>query len=321
VSVALSVFILTQRDEYPSVDEVAQTAQKQDPSEFLNIMGLKVVPIASRLVKSQKQQGIWLPYLRMYAYLTTGSIDGVPQKILRGDTGVLAPAECSVDFWKRKWRETADQNIAFVQGKSLQKNPWTKLLAMDPDWVRRRPQKGWVRPKNYLEGCMMTAHTAMRSLTSGGKSDSEIFADIPQDVSDMVLNRLKSQLDAITNGRTGQTSVAGVLSRLTCLETQPRVEDLSACTNGIDQQFKPLFDERTAFAMLRIVSQSMDSQPDKQLISQRIQSITSKIQTEDFMGRFDIGPEMKLLSYLASGDSSSQALTKIEQDYPDVKFK
>lgn len=319
-SIAVSAFILTQRDEYPNADEIAIAAQKADPSEFLNIMGLKVVPQASRLVKSQKQQPVWLPYLRMYAYLTTGAIDGVPQKILRGDASIAAPGECSVEFWKRKWRETADQNIAFVQGKSLQKNPWTKLLAMDPDWVRRRPQKGWIRPRNYIEGCIMTAYTAMRSLASGVKGDPEYGTDMPDGVSDMVLNRLKSQLDIISNGRTSQSAVSGILSRLTCLETQTKVEDLNLCVNGVDSQFKQLFDERTAFALLRLASQSTDSQADKQF-SQRMQSIAAKFQTEDYMGRFDLAPEMKLVSYFALGDSSPQAMSKIEQEYPDVKFK
>lgn len=320
-SIAVSVFILTQRDEYPSVDEVALAAQKSDPSEFLNIMGLRAVPQAARLVKSQKQQAIWLPYLRMYAYFTTGAIDGVSQKTLRGDVLMGAPPECSVDFWKRKWRETADQNIAFVQGKSLQKNPWTKLLAMDPDWVRRRPQKGWVRPRNYIEGCIMTAYTAMRSLTSGDKSDSEGLADMPEGVSDMVLSRLKSQLEVLTNSKTSQISVAGILSRLTCLETQTKLEDLNACVNGVDPQFKPLFDERVGFAVLRIGYQQGDSPVDKQQLTQRFQAVVSKFQTEDFMGRFDLGPELRMMSYLASGDSSSQAIAKIEQEYPDVKFK
>lgn len=321
VSIAVSVFILMQRDEYPSVDDVALAAQKQDPSEFLNIMGLKVIPQAGKLVKSQKQQPIWLNYLRMYAYFTTGAIEGVSQKILRGDAPLAAPQECSVEFWKRKWRESSDQNITFVQGKSLQKNPWTKLLAMDPEWVRRRPQKGWSRPRNYLEGCMMTAFTAMRSMASGVKSDTDVSVDMPEGVSDMVLNRLKSQIEVINNGRATQVPVAGILSRLSCLEAQARVEDLNLCINGLDPQFKPLFDERISFAVLRIAFQSADVQIDKQQLSQRFQSLAAKFQTEDVMGRFDLGPEMKMVSYLASGDSPSQALSKFEQDYPDLKFK
>lgn len=321
VSIAVSVFILTQRDEYPSVDDVALAAQKQDPSEFLNIMGLKVIPQAGKLVKSQKQQPIWLPYLRMYAYFTTGAIEGVSQKLLRGDTSLAAPQECSVDFWKRKWREMSDQNITFVQGKSLQKNPWTRLLAMDPEWVRRRPQKGWSRPRSYIEGCIMTAFTAMRSLVSGGKSDTEVSVDMPEGVSDMVLSRLKFQLDVINNSRAAQVAGTGILSRLSCLETQVRVEDLNLCVNGLDPQWKPLVDERVGLAVLRIALQSADIQLDKQQLNQRLQSLATKFQTEDVMGRLDLGPEMKMVSYLAAGDSPSQAVSKIEQEYPDLKIK
>lgn len=167
----------------------------------------------------------------------------------------------------------------------------------------------------------MTAFTAMRSLASGAKSDAEVSVDMPEGVSDMVLSRLKSQLEAINNGRATQVTGTGFLSKLSCLEAQVRIEDLNLCINGLDPQLKPLVDERIGFAVLRIAFQSADTQVDKQQLSQRLQSLAAKFQTEDVMGRFDLGPEMKMVSYLSAGDSPPQVLSKIEQEYPDLKLK
>jgi hypothetical protein len=99
------------------------------------------------------------------------------------------------------------------------------------------------------------------------------------------------------------------------------VEELNLCVNGLDPQWKPLVDERVGLAVLRIALQSADIQLDKQQLNQRLQSLATKFQTEDVMGRLDLGPEMKMVSYLAAGDSPSQVLSKIEQEYPDLKIK
>jgi len=315
----IGALIITRKDDSPNVSEVASLALRADPGEFLNIMGMKVIPQASRIGKSSKLQAVWVPYLRMYAFFTTGTIDGIPQKVLRGDAPSVAPSECSVEFWKRKWRETSSQTIAFIQGKSLQKNPWTKLLASDPDWIRRRPSKGWLKPRNYFEGCLMTAHTAIRSLAGELATTGESSDVLPAEIADSIAKRLMGQLEAISLGRAGAMPVRGdLLSAFSCLETQENFAALSACRAAFDSQIKPLQEEKFALALLRLAI--LQGQMDKGLLV-ALQAQSPKITGEDIMNHFDMTAESKLATYIAQSGSVEQAMTQIEGEYPDLKFR
>ena len=319
ISIGIGAWIVMDKDDAPDLVEVQGLAQKSDPTDFLNVMGVKVVPQAGRLLKSQKSQAVWLPYVRMYAYFTTGAIEGVSQKILRGDAGSMLPSECSVESWKRKWRENSTGTTAFIQGTSLQKNQWTKILAIDPDWARRRPAKGWSRPRSYVEGCLMTAHTAMRSMSSEKNADGTDL--INPDISAAILERLKFQLDAINNNRLQSAKAsAGVLAQLSCFESQSSLVDLEKCRQGVDQQFKPLFDERYSLSVLRIVIGTKNSGIDKVMAS-AISGFLPKMVPEDFMGRLDMTPEIKLLGYLNSYGDVEQALVRIGEEFPEMNFR
>ena len=319
VSLVIGAWIVLNKDETPELNEIQALAQKSDPTEFLNVMGVKVIPQAARLSKSQKMQPVWLPYLRMYAFYTTGSIEGVSQKLLRGDVSPALPTDCSVDFWKRKWRENVNSTLMFIQGTSMQKNPWTKLLSIDPDWVRRRPSKGWSKPRSYVEGCLMTAHTAMRSMSSEKNSDNSEF--ISMEVSSGILARLRFQLDAINGNRTNvPNGLTGLLAQLTCFETQAALVDLEQCRRSFDQQFKPLFDERYASAVLRLVIASKNPGLEKSLTA-LVGNTLPRMVTEDFMSRLDMAPEIKLMGYLNSYGDVEQALVRIGEEYPEMSFK
>lgn len=319
VSLVVGAWIVLNKDEAPEITEIQALAQKVDPTEFLNVMGVKVIPQAARLSKSQKMQPVWLPYLRMYAFYTTGSIEGVSQKLLRGDVPQALPSECSVEFWKRKWRENVNSTVMFIQGTSMQKNPWTKLLSIDPDWVRRRPSKSWSRPRSYIEGCLMTAHTAMRSMSVEKNSDGSEF--VSMEVSSGILARLRFQLDAINSNRTNAPNgLTGLLAQLTCFESQTVFSDLDKCRQGVDQQFKPLFDERYALAVLRLVIGAKNPGLEKNLAIAVANSLPRMV-AEDFMSRLDMAPEIKLMGYLNSYGDVDQALVRIGEEYPEMIFR
>ena len=319
VSLVIGAWIIMDKEVSIDLAEIQTLSQKSDPTEFLNVMGVKVIPQAARIAKSQKLQPLWLPYLRMYAYYTTGLVEGVSQKMLRGDALPTLPLECSVDAWKRKWRENAGAAVTFIQGTSLQKNPWTKLLGLDPYWVRRRPSKGWIRPKSYIAGCLMTAHTAIRSLSTEKNSDGSDF--ISMDISTAILARLRFQLDVINGNRTAVTAGgSGVLSQLICLETQMSLAELDKCRNGVDPQFRPLFDERYAFGVLRLVLASKTPNLEKSYAS-AIANALPRMVPEDFLSRLDLAPEIKLFGYLNSYGDVEQALARIGEEYTEMNFR
>lgn len=319
ISVGVGAWIVLDKDDTPEITEIQALAQKIDPTEFLNVMGVKVISQAPKLLKSQKLQPLWLPYVRMYAYFTTGSVEGISQKTLRGDVTPNLPQDCSVDFWKRKWKENPSSTLGFIQGVSLQKNPWTKLLSLDPDWVRRRPSKGWIRPKSFLEGCLMTAHTAIRSLSAEKNPDGSDY--IAGETVNGVMARLRHQIDAINNGRPSGASVSpGLLGQLICFESQVALADLERCKQGSDLQLKPLLDERYSLALLRLVLALKQPALDKSLVAV-ISGVLPKMISEDFMSRLDISPEIKLMGYLNSYGDVDQALARISEEYPEMNFK
>lgn len=321
VSVAAGVFIIMGRDDSPSLPEVSSLASKPDPADFLNTMGMKVIPQAAKIIKSPKLQSDWIPYVRMYAYFTTGVVEGVSQKALRGDAPAAAPPDCSVDYWKRKWRENAATIVSFLQTSTLQKNPWTRLLAIDPEWLRRRPQKNWLRPKSYLEGCLMTAHTAMRSMSLDIAPGQDGVVAISAEISGLVMTRLKYQLEYAVQGKAVPAmALTGILSQLVCYETQTSLKDLETCRGSSEQPFKPLLDERYALAVVRLLAKQTQVTLDRALLG-AVQTILPRFVSEDFMSRFDMTPESKILNYVNSYGDIDQALARIQEEYPDMEFK
>jgi hypothetical protein len=318
--------ILKKMDDVPPMAELVALSEKGDPTDFLNVMGLKVIPQAAKIAKSQKNLSTWLPMLRMYAYYTSGGIEGVSQKILKGEAPAAFNHDCTVEGWKRKWKESTSQTMQFLTGRSLQKNSWTKLLSMDPNWIRRRPQKGWTKPRNLYEGCLMTASVAMRSmagdLPAGGDSGQEgVHADVLTSVS----RRLQNQLEIVHGVPvTGldETSVEGssILGVLTCLESKPTVLGLADCRALIDPGLDPVVEEHFGLALIKLVVAQGQGMPDAQWKAS-MQGVSSKLFPEDVMSHLELGAESKLLSYLAGGLSIEQAIEKTGMDFPEIKFK
>lgn len=320
ISVLVAALILGRKEDVPASAEYVALANKASPDEFLNAMGLRVIPYPQKYLKTPKHQNQWLPLFRMYAFYTTGSVDGVPPKMLRGEQPATAPLDCSVDSWKQRWRESAAQTVTFVQGKTLSKNQWTKILALDPNWVRRRPSKGWIKPRNYFEGCMMTASVALRSLSSDPMYGADPKDAVTPDIIAAMIRRLQSQLEIVSSGRTStvadKTTPLGVM---TCLESAASIADLDSCRGGVDLALKPLMDEKFSLGLLKVVSlQSGNMDPRASAL---LPDALTKIDGEDQMSRLDLTPEYRFLSYLTNGNSIEQSLSKVDQEFAEIKFR
>ena len=309
------------KDDVPSIVDINTLATKSDLSEFLNVMGLRVVPQAPRLIKNVKTQSAWLPYLRMYAFNTGGTMDGVPTKVLKGDLPPNAPADCSVDFFKRKWRENAGQVVLFSQGRALNKDPWTKLLAMDPNWVRRRASKGWIKPRNYYEACIIAGSIAIRSLAGEPGLGADVKDGMTPEVIGWISRRIQAQLDIVSLGKTNiPIDKSNVLGTLTCFDNAQFSNDIEACKSRFDAQLQPLLDERAVLSLLRVAVIGKNNQMDAGWVS-AMQQAASKIMSEDVMSRADLAPESKFIGFMLSGSGVEQAITRTESDYQGVKFK
>jgi hypothetical protein len=317
----LGLWFAGKKDDLPNPTDIASLASKSDSTEFLNVMGLKVVPFAPRIVKNPKTQATWIPFLRMYAFSTNGAIDGVSSKYLRGDLPTYAPADCSVEVLKRKWRENAAQVALFTQGRVLAKNPWTKLLAMDPNWARRRSAKGWIKPRNYYEACLMAGSMAIRSvaLEPGFGADPE--DGVNSELLATISRRIQSQLEIINSGKTTMAvEKSSLLGSLTCLDNIQDVAELDRCKVSFDPQIRPLLDERTALALVRVAVNSSGGAADGRWMS-AMNLAATRIMSEDVMSRADLSPESKLIGYLLSGSTVEQAIGKTETDNQEIRFR
>jgi hypothetical protein len=150
-------------------------------------------------------------------------------------------------------------------------------------------------------------------------SDGSEF--ISMEVSSSILARLRFQLDAINGNRTNvPNGLTGLLAQLTCFETQAVLVDLEHCRRSFDQQFRPLFDERYALAVLRLVIASKNPGLEKNLAIAVANSLPRMV-AEDFMSRLDMAPEIKLMGYLNSYGDVDQALVRIGEEYPEMIFR
>ena len=321
IALAAAYWMLSRKDEVPIAAEYSALIGKPDPSDFLNAMGMKVIPYPQKYLKTAKHQSQWLPLFRMYAFYTTGSIEGVSQKLLKGDQPASAPIDCSVETWKQKWRENASQLAPFIQGKALNKNQWTKILSLDPNWVRRRSAKGWVKPRNFFEGCLLTASVAIRSISGDPQFGVDSKDVMTEDLVSLVARRLQHQLEVLANGRTvSSMDRSSMLGEMTCLESAASLQDLDSCRSASEFALRPLMDEKYALALVRIATLQQQGNVDPRIVAQ-IPGSLIKISGEDLMSRIDITPEYRLLGYLTNGGSIEQALNKVDQEYSDVKFR
>lgn len=310
------------KEDLPPLAELTSLAGKNDPTDFLNVMGVKVIPSLPKIMRTQKIQNSWLPLLRMYSFYTTGSVEGVSAKLIRGDLPPSAPQDCSVEGWKGRWRESSGQVVQFVQGKAMPKNPWTKILALDPHWVRRRPTKGWLKPRNYYEGCLMTAQVAIRSIASDPSTPPESQEGVNSELLASVGRRLQNQLELIATGRVNTPfEKTNSLGAMTCFESWSSLSELDACRSLVTEGvMKPLMDEKYSMGLLRAALSQGQGGVDPKL-GAVLQATASKLSTEDLMSHLDLGPEQKLFSYCSSGNAIEVALSKVDQEYPEVRFR
>jgi hypothetical protein len=315
-----AIWIVQRRDDVPITADYTALMAKTDPNEFLTAMGLKIIPSPQKYLKTPAHQAQWLPLFRMYAFYTTGVIEGVSSKLLRGDLPAAAPLDCSVETWKQRLREQQSQVTQFIQGKSLVKNPWTKLLSIDPHWVRRRPAKGWAKPKNYYEGCLMTASVAARSIASEGMSVGDVKSIGLSEVLPGISLRLAQQLEIITSGRAVTVlDKESFLGRLTCLETASQLQVLDECRTFGEGIMKSLLEEKYALGLMRLGMQQAGVIDAKVVAT--LGTLQGRLGFEDQMSRFDLTPEHRMIGYLVNGMAVDQAVGKVIEEFSEVVFK
>lgn len=313
-ALAAGFYLKTHDEPVPAVGDIATLAQKPDPAEFLNQMGLQIIPIVSKINRGKDPQGLWLPYVRMYAFYTNGTVDNLPIKILRGNVPAAAPQDCSVDMWKKRWKESAPQTVAWLNGKSLARNQITRALSWDPHWIRRRPVKGWLRPRNWFEGCLMSATVAMRSISS----EPNFGADpgiVTMDVVAAVSRRLQSQLEMIQSGKASLVAdPINVTSMLTCMEQAENLLGLQRCRSKIDDvNFQIVMDEHANWQWVRLAMNTPAGSVIDSSLQAEIAKNISRLSAEESMSKLDFGSELRFLQRLQQAAWKPEGISEFEK--------
>ena len=272
--------------------------------------------------QNSKNLGRWLPHLRLYAFANEGWIDGVGAKQLRGSGAVVAPPDCSLTTWKKRWRQSSRQWQGYLEGRSLTKAHWARILAWDPHWIRSREQKGWIKPQNYFVGCLDMASKALAEVIGENQAETaERNAEIAS-YGPGIQRRLQWLLEISQTGRSSLTSESGgqptLLTTLTCWEQARSNAEFEACrtvTPGTEAIRKYL-EERAQLQQLRMAFLGGNPLPADALA--RLNSIGAIAPKSDTFTRFDYKPELRLVKVLVKQEGAMQkAAGRVKEDFPE----
>lgn len=315
--------IRVKEEGLPNLSDLQPLVFKEDPGDFVTFLGPKLPSLISKTARSKDLQGQWLPYLRYYAFATTGAVDGLNVKILRGNTGASAPNECTVEGWRKRLHENFPGTLSWLTQGRMTRTPWTKLLSWDPFWVRRRQPKGWIKPRNFYEGCLSTAWQALRT----APLDAATFGvETPPngETINSIGRRLEWQLDIIHNGTAPAPEAGaspGVVGALSCLESADQLAALSKCRNfyaGFDTAAVAWLDERFGLHLVRLAAK-VKGTPDPTLTTE-LQNAAAHMPLEDSFDKLELQPEMRFLQMISTIGVPT-AIERVEAEFPDFRLK
>ncbi|MEY4630874.1 MAG: hypothetical protein RIQ81_994 [Pseudomonadota bacterium] len=269
--------------------------------EFISYLEPHATALAERSGQNKEHFTSWIPVLRAYAFMGSGELSGLSGKKLRGEAGIAAPADCSLQSWKKRWREAAPKLADLTSGKALPSDHWARVLAWDPWWVRRRSQAGWLRPRNYYEGCLAMAAKALDLVISEGQKTAGAGA----------LSAARSRIEfqrAILAGNANFNNASMPPDNLglwTCLDSAADRPALDAC---LDRPWQNLMlndynREKFYWAVLRVAvnSRRLGDRNAWSLVRNELQAFLERRDSGDSFTRIDYADELRFVGRGADG--------------------
>lgn len=249
-----------------STSQLMGYIQRGEWREFSAFMQAHSQEMIGRISRGRDSSGETLSFLRAYAFMQDGTVEGLNAKVLRGNATVLAPLDCSEKTWRKKWREGVRQWSQLSTGRLLPRSNWARILAWDPHWIRRRASKGWVVPESYYSGCLMMAQRALINVRaeyqSGGANGDGEF---PQAEFVAMSRRLQWILDVTREGQSQQAlqslsaktgDLGPVFNIWNCFESAENVASLNQCSDQtpskISGEIAAYNEERYSANLLRL---------------------------------------------------------------------
>ncbi len=326
-----------------NVDRVSTMFQQGQYETFSGFMKDHSADVVTKAMRSKREFDDWIPYLRAYAFLTGGEVEGLSPKYLRGvSVGEQAPIDCTLGSWKKRWQQNAGTWAPFFSGKKSPSAQWSRLIAWDPYWIRHRVHYGWVKPGSYYEGCLMMANKALSEVSSSnggstnGTNSGSLGGSSVQAEQKILQNRFDWMLDVLSsrNRRPALTNDAiatksgDLLTFLTCVEESSSFDLIKQCyghynMSGLDPFWSAVIDRAILLNVLRIavrIASGNGGKIDPAVLGEMTNGMAKMSRIDQFT-RFDYTPELKFLRALSSSNGEMQkAIDIVKQEFPDVVF-
>lgn len=253
---------------------------------------------SSEVNRSMKRKGYfkaWLPYIRAFAFSTSGDWKGLNAKKLRGKDANFSPADCSLATWKSKWESSKGQWASFLEGRVLPNQDWARILVWDTTWIKQRlNHKYWLSPRNYYEACILMARKALNQSIEKTSLEAKVIDA-----------RLKWSLSLINDSDADEEfEMSGSLWSLSCVESSNDDEAIDECIKNKDfnSDWKQLLNFRSNLRKARSILAN-----NSQLQNRHIEDLKNKLQKiepKDNFTKFDYRDEVKYFQTLiqAGGD-------------------
>jgi hypothetical protein len=227
-----------------------------------------------------------------------------------------------VEAWKKRWLETSEHVGSWVTGKTSVKNSWIKALSWDPWWIRRRPSKGWLRPKNWYEGCLMSASVAIRAVTSELEPGTDAATALNAEVVGAVSRRLQSQLEIIQAGKSeAAIDPETMTGQLSCFDEADSLAGMGGCIQvNADPSLQAQTDEYKAWQLVRILLAG-GAAPVDPLLAAPLTLLQEKLTSENSTTKIDYAAELQFLRDVhQAGYKTEGIFEKVASQFSEVKL-
>ena len=329
-----------------SVDALQGLIDRRDQPEFERVMDENADDLVQRVQRDRRLDSPWLPYLRHYAFLREGQLQGMSLKLLRGDAPLSAPSECTLKSWRKKWRGAVGKPaLSLIADKKLLRNQWARILAWDPYLIRRRAAPGWLAYDNFFVGCLSIADRALGEIVQEipvAAPDTPAAAE--QKALQAVAGRLQWVLEIARDGVSRSPAVAvpgDPLSAWTCYEgahdllglakcrdvawgkdaaaTFAGVPSMSPTAGGSDLDWRAYDNDRFEINVLRIAI-AQRGVPAPELL-QELNRGAARLGKVDNFTRFDWRAEQNLIHAVTKQKIPiEKAAESVTPDFPGLSF-
>ncbi len=98
----------------------------------------------------------WLPYIRAYAFMGDGQVDGITQAELMGDGEGSPFLDCSTTQWGSVWSQ-AKPTISETKPSNIARDSMLEVLNWDANWIKSRRYERWFYPQNPYHACLIVS--------------------------------------------------------------------------------------------------------------------------------------------------------------------